>query len=126
MPVPGFDQSRLPAYPIYFGGSEALHRYPSGSFTAIDIYQPDQAVSIVRNVIGSNLYAQSSKQIAEARGRVLGPNNIISMLADYWRSNLQRAPAVRTVLLPKSHRAALAIRQIERVVKQPFRNRAAA
>ena len=59
------------SYPIYFGGPEAYHRYPDGSFTAIDIYRPEAAIAIIRNVIEDDTYTRSLERIAEARRAVM-------------------------------------------------------
>ncbi len=102
------------SYPIYFGGPEAYHRFPEGSFTAIDIYRPDQALAIVRDVLAGDTYATSLPQIALARERVLKRHNIFAMLADYWREHLQDERPERMTLLPKSHGTGLVLRQFGR------------
>ncbi len=109
------------SYPIYFGGREAYFRYPPGSFTAIDIYDPDQSIRIIQDVIKTDMYSQSSAGIAEARNRVLMENNICKMLADYWRENLVSQPVQSVRLLPKNRRASLVIQQMTRALGIPCR-----
>lgn len=46
------------SFPIYFGGREAYFRYPQGSFAAINIYEPDEAIRTIREIIGADTYAQ--------------------------------------------------------------------
>ncbi len=104
------------SYPIYFGGSEANHRFPEGSFTAIDIYQPEQALAIIRDCLDANTYEASGSQIAAARESVLTDNNLFSMVASYWRANLRASRARPTTLLPKSYRTSLVLHQIGRAV----------
>lgn len=104
------------SYPIYFGGAEAYHRFPEGSFTAIDIYQPDVAINVIENVLASDAYSNSLQAVAEARERVLNTNNICSMLADFWRDHLASEPPTTVRLLPKSHRANLLLMQLQRAV----------
>ena len=73
------------SYPIYFGSSEAYHRFPEGSFTAIDIYQPEQSLAIIRELLDMPTYEAALPAIADARESVLGKNNLFAMLASYWR-----------------------------------------
>ena len=104
------------SYPIYFGGNEAYHRFPEGSFTAIDIYQPKQALNVIRNVLLSETYENSVDCIAEARNNVLAKHNLVAMLVEYWRTNLVRQAASEVTILPKSHRASLVVQQIKRTL----------
>lgn len=104
------------SYPIYFGGNEPYHRFPEGSFTAIDIYQPEQALNVIRNVLLNETYEHSVERIADARKNVLAKHNLIAMLSEYWRTNLVRQPASEVTLLPKSHRASLVVQQIKRTL----------
>ncbi len=113
------------SYPIYFGGSEAYHRFPLGSFTSVDIYQPEQALAIIADVMTGETYEQSQSQIAAARQAVLGRNNLFAMLADYWREHLQSGAVERVTLLPKQHRGGLVWRQVSRLAQRPFTRRAA-
>lgn len=113
------------SYPIYFGGKEAYHRFPDGAFTAIDIYQPEQAISIIRSVLASATYEDTQAETATARRAVLQQNNLFAMLADYWRSNRVNRPAKRTTLLPKSHRGSLIMQQMLRTAGRPFTRQAA-
>ena len=109
------------SYPIYFGSSEACHRYPEGSFTAIDIYQPDEAIRIIRNLLTAHTYQQSLPAIAEARHRVLFQNNFCNMLAEYWRQHLVCEPASHVRLLPKNYRASLVLQQFTRALRREHR-----
>ncbi len=104
------------SYPIYFGGNEAYHCFPEGSFTAIDIYQPEQALNVIRNVIANNTYEQSVDRIAEARARVLAKQNLFAMVADYLRVHLVKQPCAKVTLLPKSHSASLVVQQLKRTL----------
>jgi hypothetical protein len=104
------------SYPIYFGGNEAYHRFPEGSFTAIDIYHPEQALNVIRNVLASNTYEHSIDRITEARNNVLTKVNLFAMLVEHWRTNLVRQPASAVTLLPKSYRASLVVQQIRRTL----------
>lgn len=108
------------SYPIYFGGSEAYHRYPEGSFARIDIYQPEQALAMIRSVIAADTYEHSQAAIAEARKAVLYRNNLFAMLDDYWKTHLRRMPARDVSLVPKNHRASLVLKQLGRAVRKPF------
>lgn len=102
------------SYPIYFGGPEACHRYPEGSFTAIDIYQPEQALNLIRVAIASQAYEHASERLAQAREMVLLKHNLMAMLAEYLPANLSTQAAKPVTLLPKSHRTSLFIEQFRR------------
>ncbi len=102
------------SYPLYFGGPEAYQRFPEGSFTAIDIYQPAEALSIIRNCLAAHTYELSLTNIAKAREAVLNRNNLFAMLAKYWRANLSNQSPGLTRLVPKSHRTSLIIQQLGR------------
>lgn len=108
------------SYPIYFGGSEAYHRYPEGSFTAIDIYKPEESIAILRNVMAAETYENSLDNIAQAREAVLFKNNLMAMLAEYWKVNLDTAQAESITLQPKCNRTALVLGQVRRAVCKPF------
>jgi hypothetical protein len=113
------------SYPIYFGGSEAYHRFPHGSFTAIDIYQPEQAISIIRCLLTGQMYEESTELLAAARNNVLYQNNLFPMLADYWRSHLSNQRCERVQLLPKSHRTSLILNQLARAARRTLTRQAA-
>ncbi|MCC7334329.1 MAG: hypothetical protein IT422_04510 [Pirellulaceae bacterium] len=106
------------SYPIYFGSNEAYHRFPEGSFTAIDIYQPEQSLAIIRELLDMPTYETAIPSIAIARQLVLGKYNLFAMLAHYWRENLVPRRAQMTKLLPKSHRASLVIQQLSRSLRR--------
>ena len=108
------------SYPIYFGGSEAYHRYPEGSFTSIDIYQPAQAISTIKAVLNSACYETSFEQINEARRRVLYDNNVCSMLAEHFSETLVDGPAQRVRLVPKKYRTELVWSLAQRRLLQMF------
>lgn len=105
------------SYPIYFGGPEAEAHFPVSSFSAIDIYKPREAISIIQNVLASNTYEQRLDAIFEARQRVLHQNNFCALLAEFARHKFDPAAKLaQTQLLPKSDRVRLIWRQLERSV----------
>ncbi len=113
------------SYPLYFGGPEAQRRFPTGSFTAINIYQPNEALAIIRQVVGGQVYEQSQDKIAAARETVLYKNNLFALLAEHWRRHLANDPPRPITLLPKNHRAGLVVRQMGRVLRGRPKRRAA-
>ncbi|MFK7736024.1 MAG: glycosyltransferase family 10 [Pirellulaceae bacterium] len=106
------------SYPIYFGGPEAYHRYPEGSFTSIDIYRPAQAIATIRAVLEADCYANSRGQLDEARRRVLYDNNLCSMLAEHFSQTLVNRPAQRVRLVPKKHRAELVWKLVQKQLRR--------
>lgn len=103
------------SYPIYFGGPEASDRFPTGSLSRIDIYRPEQALTIIREVIASHRYEESLEQTAAARRRVLHTHNLMALLARFWRERLVQSECEAVSLVPKSHRAELVWRQGRRL-----------
>ncbi len=112
------------SYPLYFGGSEASNRFPAGSFSRIDIYQPESAIATIREVLQSRRYETAIDSLAEARRRVLYENNLFAMLATYCRKHFTPGKAVATKLHPKSHRTSLILNQVGRSLSKPFRQAA--
>ena len=105
------------SYPIYFGGPEAEKHYPVSSFSAIDIYKPREAISIIQNVLANHTFESRQDAIYEARQRVLYQNNFCSLLANFARSKFNfDATTYPIQLLPKSDRVRLVWRQLERSV----------
>ena len=94
--------------------------------SAIDIYRPQAAVELIRDVISSDLYHTSIDRLALARENVLWKHNLFAALTDYWSANLSEQSAVKISLLPKSHRTGLILRQFQRnFVGSPSRRHAA-
>lgn len=113
------------SYPIYFGGAEAYHRFPEGSFSAIDVYKPEESLCVIRNVISAETYENNLERVGQARHRVLFENNLMAVLSEYWDTQLQQQPAQSTTLLPKNKRAGLVMKQFARSVRRPFSRRVA-
>lgn len=113
------------SYPIYFGGHEAYYRFPEGSFTAIDVYQPETAMAIVRDVLRAETFENTRENVASAREAVLYQNNLFAMLVEHFATNLKAGPAEQLTLLPRAKRASLVLRQVARSVRKPFTRRVA-
>jgi Glycosyltransferase family 10 (fucosyltransferase) C-term len=114
------------SYPFYFGGIEACHRFPEGSFTAIDIYQPEQALNLIRVSVASQVYEHSMERITQARSIVLWKHNLFAMMAEYLSHNMVEHTARMVTLLPKSRRTRLLIEQFRRSLGvRPSKNRVA-
>ncbi|MCA9126508.1 MAG: hypothetical protein KDB22_05460 [Planctomycetales bacterium] len=113
------------SYPIYFGGREAYHRFPEGSFTAIDIYQPEQSISIIQSVLDANTYESSIENIRTARERVLNENNLLAMLAEYFRVEGVQGNPARVSLLPRRKRTRLVLQRVYRAISVPFSRKVA-
>jgi FkbM family methyltransferase len=94
-------------FPIYHGCPNIRNYFPKESLQQINIYEPDQAIEIIRQVIGSNLAEQRQEHLREARRRVMHEHNVFGMLAGVARDMLSvgrtnSQQPVRT-LYPESH-----------------------
>ncbi|MCI0660313.1 MAG: hypothetical protein L0220_04495, partial [Acidobacteria bacterium] len=69
------------AYPFYHGCPNLPEYFPSGSFTAIDINKPEEAIEIIEGGIRSHLYESSLHQLRGARELVLDKHNLFAMLS---------------------------------------------
>lgn len=68
-------------FPIYHGCPNAADYFPAGAFRAIDIYDPENAVAIIKEVIHSNIAEQNREHLSEARRRVMYEHNVFALLA---------------------------------------------
>ena len=75
-------------FPIYHGCPNIGDYFPEEALQPINIYEPDEAVEIIRQVIGSDLAEQRRGFLLEARRRVIHEHNVFGMLADVARDIL--------------------------------------
>ncbi len=102
------------SYPIYFGGPEAAHNFPQGSYTAIDIYQPEVALQRIEETIARNAFENSLQQLSDARQIVLNELNLFEVLTRFWQRHLSNENPAPVTLYPKSHSARLVLGQLRR------------
>jgi len=94
-------------FPIYHGCPNIRDYFPEEALQPINIYKPDEAVEIIRQVIGSDLAEQRREHLLEARRRVMHEHNVFGLLAGVARDMLagdgtSGQQRVRT-LYPESH-----------------------
>jgi len=68
-------------FPIYHGCPNIEDYFPEKSLQKINIYEPDKAVEIIKDVIGSDLAQRNIDQLREARRRVMNEHNVFELLA---------------------------------------------
>ena len=68
-------------FPIYHGCPNVQDYFPAESLRQINIYEPDIAVEIIKQVINSDLAEQHLEYLVEARYRVMHEHNVFGMLA---------------------------------------------
>ncbi|MCA9194290.1 MAG: hypothetical protein KDB03_21120 [Planctomycetales bacterium] len=95
------------SYPIYFGGAEAYHQFPEGSFLAIDIHAPDTATAMITDVLRANTYESSLARLDAARQHVIKNLNIFSVLSEFLHRECPPSQFSRVTLLPPNRRARL-------------------
>jgi len=78
-------------FPIYHGTPNVVDYFPADSLRQINIYEPDKAVEIIRNVIASDLAEQNRSHLLEARRRVMHEHNLFGLLASVSKSQLAKA-----------------------------------
>jgi FkbM family methyltransferase len=124
-------------FPIYHGCPNAKDYFPAGAFRSIDIYDPENAVAIIKETIHSDIAEKNIEHLREARRRVMFEHNVFALLArtakDLTTSgNVGNAELIRTIYsesnflpLPTSFRVRLArfverhptVRRILRAIK---------
>ena len=71
------------SYPIY-GGCPQVHEYfPEGSFTSIDMDQPESAIRSIEECLGNEFWEDSQKVRVRARELVLDKYNLFAVIADF-------------------------------------------
>ncbi len=68
-------------FPIYHGCPNVTDYFPKNSLKAINIYQPDEAIEIIKEVIASDLAEKNKNHLLEARRRVMHEHNLFGLLA---------------------------------------------
>lgn len=72
--------------PFYAGCSNAADYFPPDSFIAIDLYDFDASLAIIRQAIADNAYEKRLPSILEARRLVLEKYNLFAMLSNLIES----------------------------------------
>lgn len=80
-------------FPIYHGCPNLEDYFPEEAFQAINIYEPDEAVKIIKRVIDSDLAEQRRGHLLEARRRVMHEHNVFGMMAAVARNILGECDA---------------------------------
>lgn len=75
-------------FPIYHGCPNIKDYFPEEALQPINIYEPDEAVEIIRKVIDSDLAEQRREHLLEARRRVMHEHNVFGLLAKTARGLL--------------------------------------
>jgi hypothetical protein len=90
------------AYPFYDGCPNISHYFPSGSYTQIDIDDPEGALSTIKNALQNEQYTRSLKELRAARELVLDKYNLFSMLAELCNRCPAQTRKVKVALRPES------------------------
>ena len=84
------------AYPFYYGCPNLYEYFPLGSFTKIDIDEPEKAISTIESVINSNTYEASTQALSSAKNLVLDKHNLFAMLSEFISTKIaERANATQ-------------------------------
>ncbi len=78
-------------HPIYHGCPNIADYFSPGSFTLIDINDPDRAIATIEACIEQDRYTSSRRLIWESREKVLDQYNLFPMIADYIAKDRQRS-----------------------------------
>lgn len=103
-------------YPFYFGAPNAPEYLPEDSYTAIDVFQPDQAVELVCDGIEQGLDKLRQPQIAAARTTVLNELNFFPMAVAFLRQRMSDSSRKPVRLYPKNQHVQLALRSVRKMV----------
>jgi hypothetical protein len=72
-------------FPIYHGCPNVTDYFPDSSLRQIDIYKPDEAIAIIKDIIGSDLAEKNRADLLEARRRIMHEHNLFGLLAQVAR-----------------------------------------
>lgn len=78
-------------HPIYHGCPNIAAYFSPGSFTMININEPEKAIGTIESCIAQDLYTSSRQWIWESREKVLDQYNLFPMIANYIAKDLQRS-----------------------------------
>ena len=90
------------AYPLYYGCPNISDYFPKGSYTEIDINDPDRSISIIDETISSQQYEKAVGQLTAAKDLVLEKYNLFAMLTEQSNNLSSNAPKTRVLLNPES------------------------
>lgn len=78
-------------HPIYHGCPNIADYFSPGSFTLIDINEPEKAITTIESCIEQDRYTSSRRLIWKSREKVLDQYNLFPLIADYIAKDRQRA-----------------------------------
>jgi hypothetical protein len=78
-------------HPIYHGCPNIAAYFSPGSFTMININEPEKAIDTIESCIAQDRYTSSRQWIWQSRGKVLDQYNLFPMIANYIAKDLQRS-----------------------------------
>ena len=112
------------AHPFYWGCPNLDRYVPAGSFTTINVYDPEAAIAGIEQAMAEQRYERSRPLIAEARDLVLHKYNIFAALAELAATRSTMSPATVTLrpegIFGDSLRKKLRLR-LRRAVPRRFR-----
>ncbi|GAK69142.1 hypothetical protein RRU01S_03_03140 [Agrobacterium rubi TR3 = NBRC 13261] len=109
-------------YPIYYGSQNIGDYLDNRSFTAIDINDPDSAISSIKKIIEANTAEVCRPHLEKARDHILNQFNIFNILSNYAQES-GRVPAKERVLVAekKYEKKKKRRRNLVRIVRKIFR-----
>jgi hypothetical protein len=66
-------------FPLYWGCPNIEEYFPIGSFARINIYDPENSISVIEQAIDTDMYVRALPALIEARQRVLGEYNFFAV-----------------------------------------------
>jgi len=78
-------------HPIYHGCPNIADYFSPGSFTLIDINEPEKAIATIESCIEEDRYTLSRQLIWESREKVLDQYNLFPLIADYIAKDRRRS-----------------------------------
>lgn len=70
-------------FPIYYGALNVDKLFSKKSFAPINIYEFEQSIKIIDNILSNDIYIEKLDSIIESRMRVLNEHNIFVKMAKY-------------------------------------------
>lgn len=75
------------SYPIYFGCPNLEEYFPEKSFSRINIYDFDQSIRMIENIIDENLYERDLSYLEQSKDLVLNKYNLFPAIVDFLQNN---------------------------------------
>jgi hypothetical protein len=108
------------AYPIYYGCNNLHDYFPKKSFTRIDINNTEKSIKVIKNVVKSNTYEKSKKELFIAKELVLDKYNLFAMIYDICSKKKAELDKICVKIKPEKYLSKSILKQWYSLIKNNF------